>query len=116
MTANVEVGELTAQLPLFELANLSEMVCVAEVHESDVASIAIDDLAEIRSSALGRTLKGRVLRIDRVVGATQMRSPNPMARSDFRSIPVWIEIDSTDAAEAAQRLQLQVDVSINKTR
>ena len=116
VTANVEVGERTAQLPLFELANLSEMVCVAEVHESDVASIAIDDLAEIRSSALGRTLKGRVLRIDRVVGAAQMRSPNPMARSDFRSIPVWIVIDSNDVAEAAQRLQLQVDVSINKTR
>ncbi len=116
VTVNAEVGERTAQLPLFELANLSEMVCVAEVHESDVASIAIDDLAEIRSSALGRTLKGRVIRIDRVVGAAQMRSPNPMARSDFRSIPVWIEIDRNDVAEAAQRLQLQVDVSISITR
>ena len=116
VTVNVEVGERTAQMPMFELANLSEMVCVAEVHESDVASIAIDDLAEIRSSALGRTLRGRVLRIDRVVGAAQMRSPNPMARSDFRSIPVWIAIDSNDIEEAAQRLQLQVDVSINKTR
>ncbi len=116
VTVNAEVGERTAQLPLFELANLNEMVCVAEVHESDVASIAIDDLAEIRSSALGRTLKGRVIRIDRVVGAAQMRSPNPMARSDFRSIPVWIEIDRNDVAEAAQRLQLQVDVSISITR
>ncbi len=116
VTVNVEVGERTAQLPLFELANLSEMVCVAEVHESDAASIAVDDFAEIRSSALGRTLKGRVLRIDRVVGAAQMRSPNPLARSDFRSIPVWIEIDSNDVEEAAQRLQLQVDVSISKTR
>ena len=116
VSVNVEEGERTAQLPLFELADLSEMVCVAEVHESDVASIAIDDRVEIRSSALGRMLKGRVQRIDRVVGAAQMRSPNPMARSDFRSIPVWIEIDSDDIEEAAQRLQLQVDVSINKAR
>ena len=116
VSVNVEEGERTAQLPLFELANLSEMVCVAEVHESDVSSIAIDDRVDIRSSALGRTLKGRVQRIDRVVGAAQMRSPNPMARSDFRSIPVWIEIDSDDIEEAAQRLQLQVDVSINKAR
>jgi len=116
VSVNVEEGERTAQLPLFELANLSEMVCVAEVHESDAASIAIDDRVEIRSSALGRTLKGRVQRIDRVVGAAQMRSPNPMARSDFRSIPVWIEIDSDDTEEAAQRLQLQVEVSINKAR
>ncbi len=116
VSVNVEVGERTAQLPLFELADLGEMVCVAEVHESDVANVAIDDLAEIRSSALGRTLKGHVVRIDRVVGAAQMRSPNPMARSDFRSIPVWIAIDSNDIELAAQRLQLQVDVSINKTR
>ncbi len=116
VSVNVEVGERTAQLPLFELADLSEMVCVAEVHESDVASIATDDLTEIRSSALARTLVGRVVRIDRVVGAAQMRSPNPMARSDFRSIPVWIAIDANDIELAAQRLQLQVDVSINKTR
>ncbi len=116
VSVNVEVGERAAQLPLFELADLSEMVCVAEVHESDVASIAIDDPAEIRSSALARTLKGRVVRIDRVVGAAQMRSPNPMARSDFRSLPVWIAIDANDIELAAQRLQLQVDVSINKTR
>ena len=116
VSVNIEEGERTAQLPLFELADLSDMVCVAEVHESDVASIAIDDLAEIRSSALSRMLKGHVVRIDRVVGAAQMRSPNPMARSDFRSIPVWIKIDANDIEIAAQRLQLQVDVSINKTR
>ncbi len=116
VSVNIEEGERTAQLPLFELADLSEMVCLAEVHESDVASIAIDDLVEIRSSALSRTLKGQVVRIDRVVGAAQMRSPNPMARSDFRSIPVWIKIDANDVEIAAQRLQLQVDVSINKTR
>ncbi len=116
VSVNIEVGERTAQLPMFELADLSEMVCVAEVHESDVASITIDDQVEIRSSALGRALKGRVKRIDRVVGAAQMRSPNPMARSDFRSIPVWIAIDASDTEAAAQRLQLQVDVSINKTR
>jgi len=116
VSVNIEVGERTAQLPMFELADLSEMVCVAEVHESDVASITIDDRVEIRSSALGRTLNGRVKRIDRVVGAAQMRSPNPMARSDFRSISVWIAIDASDTETAAQRLQLQVEVSINKTR
>ncbi len=116
VSVNVEVGERTTQLPLFELADLRQMVCVAEVHESDVASIAIDDRVEIRSSALGRAIHGRVQRIDRLVGAAQMRSPNPMARSDFRSIPVWITIDPSDTEVAAERLQLQVDVLINKTR
>ncbi len=116
VSVNVEPGERTTQLPLVELADLSMMVCVAEVHESDVARIAIDDVADIRSSALSRPLKGRVQRIDRMVGSAQLRAPNPMARSDFRSIPVWIEIDADDIELAAQRLQLQVDVSINKSR
>jgi len=116
VNVDVEHGERTAQLPLLELADLSKMVCVAEVHESDVAKISIDDQAEIRSSALARPLKGRVQRIDRVVGSAQLRSPNPMARSDFRSIPVWVEIDADDIELAAQRLQLQVDVSIHKFR
>lgn len=116
ISVNVEPGERTTQLPLVELADLSMMVCVAEVHESDVARIAVDDIAEIRSSALSRPLKGRVQRIDRMVGSAQLRAPNPMARSDFRSIPVWIEIDADDIELAAQRLQLQVDVSINKSR
>jgi len=113
---NIEVGERVGPIPLFEMADLSEMVCIAEVHESDVAKIAIDDRAELRSSALGKKLSGRVQRIDRMVGSAQMRSPNPMARSDFRSIPVWIAIDAEDTKIAAERLQLQVEVAILTTR
>lgn len=110
----VEPGERTTQLPLMELADIRSMVCVAEVHESDVASIEVANRAELQSSALGKTLRGRVVRIDRVVGSAQMRAPNPMARSDFRSIPVWIAIDAEDAVAASQRLQLQVDVTIHQ--
>ncbi len=116
VSINGEVGERAGQIPLVELADLTSIVCVAEVHESDVAVIAINDPVEIRSSALTKTLSGRVQRIDRVVGAVQLRSPNPMARADFRAIPVWILIDPSDTEVAAQRLQLQVEVSITTTR
>ena len=113
---NGEVGERAGPIPLVEVADLTSIVCVAEVHESDVAMIAINDSVEIRSSALLKSLSGRVQRIDRVVGAVQLRSPNPMARADFRAIPVWILIDPNDTQAAAQRLQLQVEVSIATTR
>jgi HlyD family secretion protein len=115
ISVNAEVGERTGPLPLVELADLTTMVCVAEVHESDAARVAVGDVAKLTSSALRTTLTGKVSRIDRVVGAAQMRSPNPMARSDFRSIPVWIVIDKDHTAAATERLQLQVDVSINVT-
>ena len=116
VSINGEVGERAGPIPLVEVADLTSIVCVAEVHESDVAMIAINDSVEIRSSALLKSLSGRVQRIDRVVGAVQLRSPNPMARADFRAIPVWILIDPNDTQAAAQRLQLQVEVSIATTR
>lgn len=107
-----EVGERIATLPIVEIADLSNMVCVAEVFEADVGRIQIGDTAKLKSSALNRDLEGRVARIDRVVGGSQLRSPNPMARTDFRSVGVWIELDSKDSIVAAERLQLQVDVLI----
>ena len=107
-----EVGERIATLPIVEIADLSNMVCVAEVFEADVGRIQIGDTAKLKSSALNRDLEGRVMRVDRVVGGSQLRSPNPMARTDFRSVGVWIELDSKDSLVAAERLQLQVDVLI----
>jgi HlyD family secretion protein len=112
LAVNAEVGERVAQLPVIELANLNEMVCVAEVHEADVGMVKIDDPAEMSSSSLSRKIRGKVIRIDRIVGAVQMRFPNPMARSDFRAVPVWIAIDSADAMLASERLQLQVEATI----
>lgn len=107
-----EKGERIANLPVVEIADVSKMVCIAEVYEADVSRIQIGATATIRSSALTGELKGTVARIDRVVGASQLRSPNPMARSDFRSIGVWIEIDPAQSEQAAERIQLQVDVTI----
>ena len=102
-------GERTATLPLIQVADLSKMACVAEIHEADIASVAPGQRVEMRSAALARPIQGKVIRIDRSIGSAQMRSPNPLSRSDFRSVPVWIEIDAADTPLASERLQLQVD-------
>ncbi len=111
-----EKGERIANLPVVEIADVSKMVCVAEVYEADVSRVQVGDTATIRSSALTSELRGTVTRIDRVVGASQLRSPNPMARSDFRAIGVWIEIDPAQTEQAAERIQLQVDVTIRSKK
>ena len=107
-------GERATVLPLIEMADLTQMSCLAEVHESDVGQVRLGQIAEMKSSSLSRTIRGRVRRIDRVVGASQMRSASPLARSDFRSIGVWIQIDPEDVSVASERLQLQVEVRIEK--
>ncbi len=111
-----EAGELSTGLPAMELANLDKMICIAEVHEADIGQLAIGDVATIHSSALKRSLQGRIRRIDSLVGMPQMRSPNPMARTDFRAVPIVIELDDDNSRIAAQRVQLQVDVSIQTIR
>lgn len=111
-----EAGELSSGLPIMELANLEKMVCIAEVHEADVGQLAIGDTATITSSALDHPLKGRIRRIDFLVGMPQMRSPNPMARTDFRAVPMLIELDEEASRVAACRVQLQVDIAIQIER
>lgn len=111
-----EGGEMSSGLPIMELANLEKMSCIAEVHEADVSQLAIGDLATIRSSALEHPLQGRIIRIDFLIGMPQMRSANPMARTDFRAVPIVIELDDEESLVAAHRVQLQVDVLIQTAR
>lgn len=113
LSVSIEAGEMATQMPLMEMADLSQMSCWAEVHESDVSRLAIGQSATLTSAALPRALKGKVVRIDRMVGSPQMRTPNPMARTDFRAVPIWIDIESDDAPLASQLIQLQVEVKID---
>lgn len=107
-----DVGEAVMQLPIMEVADISKMVCRAEVHESDLKRIQLDCRAELQSSALSKSLQGKIVRIDRMVGNPEMRIPDPLAKTDFRAVPVWIEIDSEYVEEASHFIQLQVQVSI----
>lgn len=106
------IGELAGPTPIIELGDLRRMVCQSEVHEADVTRIAIGDAAQMTSAALPTVLTGQVKRIESLVGTPQMRLPNPMARTDFRAVPVEIEISQEYQATAAALVQLQVDVII----
>jgi ABC exporter DevB family membrane fusion protein len=110
------VGETAGPTPVIDVANLSHMICIAEVHEADVRRLSIGDKAILSSAALPNIITGKVIRIDTMVGSPQMRLPNPMARSDFRAVPVRIDIDPEHQAVAAKLVQLQVDVTITPAR
>jgi HlyD family secretion protein len=116
LNINVEAGERFAAVPAIEIADLSSMMCVAEVYEADVAEIQTGDSVTLRSAGLTKDLSGKVSRIDRLVGVPQMRSPDPLARTDFRAVRVWIDIDSDDVGVAAERIRLQTDVTIRSSR
>ncbi len=110
---NGRVGEAAAQFPLIELADESNLICAAEVSEADAADIKAGLPALLTSPALrGKSLKGKVLRRERIVGRPQLPSADPLALADYRSSRVIMEIDAADRDEAAKWLNLQVSVEI----
>lgn len=113
-------GELVAQLPVLEIADLTRMSCVAEVYEADAKEIEVGLPVRLRSPAFTGAyadgaggLPGRVTRIGSVVASPGLTNRNPLAPSDRSVVEVDVEIDPKDqaaTAEAARRVGLQVTV------
>ena len=120
----VEPGELIAQTPVLDIADLSRMSCVAEVYEADAKEIKVGQAVRLRSPAftgkysdgnVGEAggIPGRVVRIGSMVSSPGLTNRNPLAPSDRSIVEVDVEIDPKDQAattEAASKVGLQVTV------
>jgi len=119
-------GEFISQTPILQIADLSDLVCVAEVYEADVQELRVGQLAKIRSPAFrapfeeeedpetGRRVGGiqaRVERIGSVVGSPGIMPRNPLAPADRNVVEVRLAIENPEAIELLSRqIGLQVTV------
>ncbi|MCA9238169.1 MAG: efflux RND transporter periplasmic adaptor subunit [Planctomycetales bacterium] len=115
----VRPGEFVTQFPIMQIADLSKMVCIAEVYEADAKEIRVGQAATIQSAAFkdpfdsNKGLRGVVRRIGSLVSSPGITNRNPLAPSDRSVIEVRIEIDPTqDGAmeQAARLVSMQVTV------
>jgi HlyD family secretion protein len=120
----VDPGELIAQTPVLEIADLTRMSCVAEVYEADAKDIKVGQAVKLRSPAfkgdfadgnVGEAggIPGRVVRIGSMVASPGLTNRNPLAPSDRSIVEVDVEIDPKNkaaTAEAASKVGLQVTV------
>lgn len=112
VSLEARVGESIAQFPLVQVADLTRMVCQVEIYQTDAPLVKVGQAAKLNSDAFKTPLNGKVSRIDRLVGYPQLRATDPLAKTDYRTLPVQVEIDPQDAAVAAHWVQLQVEVTI----
>jgi len=105
-------GEATTSFPLVEMGNTREMVCEAEVNEMDAALVEPGQTVKLFSRAFAEPLTGKVAKKFSLVGRPQLRPLDPLARVDFRSITVVVELDEAVANKADDWIQLQVEVEI----
>ena len=111
-------GDSTVSQPIFQLADTSAMVVIAEVYETDIQ--ALDAwLGEspvqttITSRALGKPLTGEVQRdqIAHLIAKNQVFSLNPRDDIDRRVIEVRVDVrpDSVELASRYVGLEVQVE-------
>jgi HlyD family secretion protein len=107
LDVSAHAGEVTSGM-LLALADLSAMVAIAEVYQSDVPEVKVGDAAE--ALIQGRRVAGRVTKVSRLVGRNTMASLDPRELQDRRVVPVTIRLD--DAAAAAAYVNMEVEVTI----
>ena len=119
MKTFLRAGETISQKPILRMANLDRMAALAEVYEVDVKQVRVGQAVTIRSKAFHAPkdkegLRGKVVQIGRIVNTPELKSLDPFAKADRHVIPIRIEIAADDCPEAAQFVDLQVDVEMDR--
>lgn len=108
-------GEMVDTRPILQLADVRDMVCIAEVYETDVKRLAKGQRVTVLSKAFPAPydvegLQGSVIEIGQLIATPQLRSLDPFARTDRHVVRVKCTLDSAAQATAADLVNLQVDV------
>ncbi len=127
----LQEGEFITQTPIVQLADLREMVCIAEVYEADVQEIEERMGVTIRSPSFSGALadgekdpktgiraggmRGTVQRIGSIIAPPGLANRNPLAPADRSVVEVRITIDDDEAvAHARSLVDLQVTVEFDR--
>jgi HlyD family secretion protein len=130
---NMEPGEFVTQIPVMQIGNLNQMVCIAEVYEADVKEIEAGQTVQIRSAAFSGKyadgdangdgaggLPGKVIRVGSLVSTAGLIQRNPLAPSDRSIVEVLVAIEGANdaetaraTAEAARHIGMQVTVQFS---
>ena len=112
LSIDATVGQPTSTMPIMQVADLTSMICRAEVPVEDRHLISSGDRAVIRGGGLRSDITGEVTEISMLVGSPKMTSLNPMDPVDFRMAPVIIQIDDKHLEAARELVNTQVKVLI----
>jgi HlyD family secretion protein len=92
------------------IGETGQMLVRAEVYETDIIRLAVDQPVSVTSRAIDGTLEGRVASIGARITQQSIMSTDPAAIVDARVVEVWIALDpvASDAVENLTGLQVLV--------
>ncbi|MEO0969193.1 MAG: efflux RND transporter periplasmic adaptor subunit, partial [Cyanobacteria bacterium J06639_18] len=112
LKVNTLAGETISDRGIVDLGKTQEMYVIAEIYETDISKIKIGQKAIISSRALPNTFSGKVEKIGVQIGKRNVLNSDPALDIDSRVIEVKIRLDSENIVQAANFINLQVDVKI----
>jgi HlyD family secretion protein len=105
-------GERVGPQGVLEMGDTQNMKAVAEVYETDIASVLEGQRAVIRSAALAGPISGVVGRVGLKVGRMDVLGTDPIAKADARVVEVRIDLDSSEEVAGLTNLQVEVEIEI----
>jgi HlyD family secretion protein len=114
---NVNPGEaIDIGQGILDVGRTDQMVVIAEVYESDIANVALNQTARIISenNAFSGELQGRVTQIGLQVGKKDVLDTDPQADIDVRVVEVEIRLNPADSRTVAGFTNAKVLVEIDQ--
>jgi HlyD family secretion protein len=110
-------GELIGPTPILQMADLTQMVVIAQVYETDLKRVVLGQQATVSSRSFpspydNKGLEGTVVRVGHLILRPSVQELNPLAPTDRHAAEVWIELTKPSSELARNFVHMQVDVEL----
>lgn len=113
---HTRVGERIGPDGVLDLGNTEKMDVIAEVHESDILKVELDQPATISMRNLKTILRGHVIEVGRLIGRKDVLSNDPVDDTDARVVEVRIRLDDNDGSRVSGLSWAKVEVVIDTSK
>ncbi len=110
---HTRMGERVGNDGLLDLGDVSGMDVVAEVHETDILRVHLNQPAEVTVRNLNKVLRGHVIEIGKIIGRKDVLSNDPVDDTDARVVEVRIRLNEEDSKVVAGLSWAKVEVRID---
>lgn len=105
-------GEKISDKGIAEIGQTQQMYVVAEVYESDIDKVRLNQRAKITGDSISGELQGTVAQIGLKIGKKDVLDTDPAADVDARVVEVKIRLEPEDSKRVSGLTNLKVDVKI----
>jgi HlyD family secretion protein len=113
---HTRVGERIGAEGVLDLGDTRQMDVVAEVHESDILKVELDQPATVSLRNFETTLQGRVIEVGRLIGRKDVLSSDPVDDTDARVVEVRVRLNEEDGQRVSGLSWAKVEVTIDTSK